>query len=110
MSRMWGKIRRWADRHPYGTLIFLTLAALCPFLTKPFNIDDPLFLWSAKHILAHPLDPFGFNVEWGWTQFPMFQVTENPPLVCYYLALAGWFFGWGETGLPLAFLLPALGA
>ena len=89
-------------------MVFLTLAALTPFLAKPFNIDDPLFLWSAKQIVAHPLDPYGFNVDWGWTQFPMFKVTENPPLACYYLALAGKIFGWGEIGLHMAFLLPAI--
>jgi 4-amino-4-deoxy-L-arabinose transferase-like glycosyltransferase len=110
MSGVSEKIRRWIDAHPYWTLVFLTLAALCPFLAKPFNIDDPLFLWSAKQIVAHPFDPYGFNVEWGWTQFPMFKVTENPPLACYYLALAGKLFGWGEIGLHLAFLLPAIAA
>ena len=110
MSGVSEKIRRWIDAHPYGTLVFLTLAALVPFLGKPFNIDDPLFLWSAKQIVAHPFDPYGFNVDWGWTQFPMFKVTENPPLACYYLALAGIIFGWGEIGLHLAFLLPAIAA
>ena len=105
---MVGRLRDWAGRHPHGTLILLTLAALVPFLGKPFNMDDPLFLWSAKQIAAHPFDPYGFNVDWGWTQFPMCKVTENPPLTCYYLALAGTLFGWGETVLHAAFLVPAI--
>ena len=102
------KIKRWADLHPYWFLAFVTIAALVPFLAKPFNIDDPLFIWSARQIRAHPLDPYGFNVEWGWTRFPMWQVTENPPLAGYFIALASVFFGWGEIGLHLAFLLPAI--
>ena len=81
-----------------------------PFLAKPFNVDDPLFLWAAKQIHAHPGNPYGFNVEWGFREFPMAKVTENPPLACYYLALAAGVFGWNEIGLHFAFLLPAIAA
>jgi len=101
-------LRDKAARHPYWALALVTLAALLPFVAKPFNIDDPLFIWAARQIHAHPGDPYGFNVEWGWREFPMAKVTENPPLACYYLALAAGIFGWGEVGLHMAFLLPAL--
>jgi hypothetical protein len=40
---------------------------------------------------------------------PMHQVTQNPPLAIYYLALASTLTGWGERGLHAACLLPALG-
>ncbi|HTY86344.1 MAG TPA: glycosyltransferase family 39 protein [Candidatus Acidoferrum sp.] len=102
------RIRHWLARHPYGTLAVVVVALLAPFLSKPFNIDDPLFIWAARQIHAHPLDPYGFKVEWGWTQFPMWKVTENPPLACYYLALAAAGLGWSEAALHFAFLLPAL--
>jgi 4-amino-4-deoxy-L-arabinose transferase-like glycosyltransferase len=102
------EIKQWMGAHPYWTLTLVTFIALAPFLAKPFNIDDPLFIWSARQIQAHPLDPYGFNVEWGWTAFPMWKVTENPPLNSYYIALASLVFGWGEIGLHLAFLLPAI--
>jgi 4-amino-4-deoxy-L-arabinose transferase-like glycosyltransferase len=108
MFAMFGKFLARLRAHPRTTLVVLTLAALVPFLGKPFNMDDPLFLWAAQHIAAHPLDPYGFTVDWGFTAFPMFKVTENPPLACYYLALAGKIFGWGETDLHAAFLLPAI--
>jgi hypothetical protein len=39
----------------------------------------------------------------------MSEVTQNPPVVCYYLAAVGSMFGWGEFGLHLAMLLPTLG-
>ena len=102
------KISRWFVLHPYWALTLAVLAALGPFLAKPFNIDDPLFIWTARQIHAHPTDPYGFNVEWGWTAFPMWKVTENPPLAGYYLAAAAGIFGWSEIALHFAFLLPAL--
>ncbi len=105
---MLDKLRAQAARHPHWTLALITVAALLPFLAKPFNIDDPLFVWAAKHIQAHPSDPYGFNVNWNGRDFPMSRVTENPPLACYYLALAASVFGWHEIGLHLAFLLPAV--
>lgn len=105
---MFEKIRRWLAAHPNWTLVLIVLGALTPFLGKPFNLDDPLFIWAAHQIQLHPGNPYGFFVEWGWTQFPMWKVTENPPLACYYLALAGGIFGWSEVALHLAFLLPAI--
>lgn len=91
-------------------LIAVTLVCLAPFLGKAFNIDDPMFLWTAKHIVADPLDPFGFKVNWGGSPNPMWLQTKNPPLVCYYLALASRFVGWREVGLHAFMLLPTLAA
>src|SRR5271166_5867053 len=85
-----------------------TLLCLLPFSGKAFHIDDPLFLWSAQHIVRHPLDPYGFQVNWyGW-QMPMSEVTKNPPLACYYAAAIGALAGWSERALHLGFLLPTL--
>ncbi|HEU5397387.1 MAG TPA: glycosyltransferase family 39 protein, partial [Verrucomicrobiae bacterium] len=89
-------------------LAAITIVALLPFLFKAFNIDDPLFLWSAIQIQSHPLDPFGFRVEWDWRAAPFWLVTENPPLQCYYLALAAKIVGWSEPALHGACLLPAV--
>jgi 4-amino-4-deoxy-L-arabinose transferase-like glycosyltransferase len=101
------KIRRWFSRYPYGSLALITIIVLLPFLAKPFNIDDPLFIWAAHQIQAHPADPYGFTVEWnGWLQ-PMCGVTENPPLTSYYIAAVAGILGWSEIALRFAFLLPA---
>jgi 4-amino-4-deoxy-L-arabinose transferase-like glycosyltransferase len=102
------KISGWFALHPYWTLLLVVLATLAPFLAKPFNIDDPFYIWTALQIQAHPTDPFGFNVEWGWTASPMWKVTGNPPLASYYLAAGAGIFGWDEITLHLVFLLPAL--
>jgi 4-amino-4-deoxy-L-arabinose transferase-like glycosyltransferase len=86
------------------------LAALGPFLGKAFNVDDPLFLWAARQIQAHPTNPYGFEVNWYGSQSPMWEVTKNPPLACYYLATAAAILGWSEMALHFAMLLPAVAA
>jgi 4-amino-4-deoxy-L-arabinose transferase-like glycosyltransferase len=102
------KIRRWIAQHPNWTLTVVTLAALAPFLAKPFNIDDPLFVWIARQIQLHPGNPYGFDVNWYGEAQPMWSVTENPPLACYFMALAAKISGWSEIGLHAAFLIPAI--
>lgn len=105
---MLDQIRRWFEAHPRWTLVLLVSVVLGPFLAKPFNIDDPLFIWLAQQIQAHPCDPFGFDVNWYGAIWPMWTVTENPPMAGYYYALAGSIFGWNEIGLHFAGLLAAL--
>ena len=90
--------------------VAMTLASLAPFATKAFNIDDPLFLYAARQILAHPADPYGFRINWYESEMPMAEVTKNGPLASYYIALVASCFGWSEIALHLAFLLPAVAA
>ena len=78
---------------------------LAPFADKAFHIDDPLFLWAARQIQAHPIDFYGFNVNWYLVEQPMSVVTKNPPLAAYYTALVASLLGWGEVPLHLAFLV-----
>jgi hypothetical protein len=82
--------------------------SLIPFSAKAFNVDDTLFLFAAKQIVKQPLDPYGFQLVWNKTAERMADVTMNPPLACYYAALAGRIAGWSERALHLAFFLPAL--
>src|ERR1700733_6004699 len=46
------RIRQWLAAHPRWTLTLLVAAALGPFLAKPFNIDDPLFIRLAQQVSA----------------------------------------------------------
>lgn len=89
-------------------LVALTAVCLLPFAGKAFNMDDPLFIWVAQFIQSNPLDPYGFNVNWYETVLPMSEVNKNPPLVSYFIAIAGSVFGWNEPALHIVFLLPAM--
>ncbi len=95
---------------PLAWLLLITLAVLLPFIGKPFHIDDPLFLRAAAQIQQHPADFYGFTLNWLGTPLPMVKDFDNPPLTCYYLALAAALAGWSEPALHVAFLLPALAA
>ena len=84
------------------------MACLLPFSGRGFHIDDPLFVFAARQITQHPLDPYGFNVIWYESLDRMADVTMNPPLACYYGAAVGRIAGWSERPFHLAFLAPAL--
>lgn len=99
-----------ASKRRLAWLWLITLACLLPFLGKPFHIDDPLFLRAAAQIQRHPADFYGFTMNWLGTPLPMVKDFDNPPLTCYYIALAAAVFGWSEPALHAAFLLPALAA
>ena len=99
---------RWRWTGPV-VAVLVCVGCLTPFVNKAFTIDDPLFLWAAQHIQHHPADPYGFEVNWYVSPMRMADVTKNPPLACYALALAASLFGWSEHALHLIFLLPAAG-
>src|ERR1035437_2883605 len=104
------KFLRWCASKPELMLALAVLIALAPFINKPFNMDDPLFIWAAKQIQACPIDPSGFNVNWYGNAAPMWEVTKNPPLAPYYIAVGAAVLGWGERALHFLFLLPAVAA
>ena len=99
---------RWVAGHPRTLLLIAVVGLLLPFCDKPFNLDDPLFVWTARQIQAHPADPYGFPVNWYGTVMPMAQVMQNPPLAGYYLAGAATVLGGSERSFHLTLLLPAL--
>ena len=93
---------------PHLLVLAITLACLLPFLGKPFHIDDPLFIWAAKQITSHPVDFYGFPVNWYGTVMRMADVMQNPPLTSYYLAATAAPFGFQEWAVHFALLVPAL--
>ena len=90
-------------------LAAITIACLAPFAGKAFHIDDPLFLWTARHIQSSPLDPYGFTINWYGIEQSAVQIVKNPPLASYFIALVALLVGWSEVALHLAFLVPAVG-
>ena len=101
-------VGRWSSAYSYALLGVLTVACLLPFSGRAFHIDDPLFVFAARQITQHPLDPYGFNVIWYESLDRMADVTMNPPLACYYGAAVGRIAGWSERAFHIAFLVPAL--
>jgi 4-amino-4-deoxy-L-arabinose transferase-like glycosyltransferase len=102
---------KWKEENPVSSLLIImvaTLACLLPFLGKAFHMDDPLFVWCARHIQSDPVHFYSFNVNWEGRPAPMAAVTQNPPLTAFFMALAGSLLGWKEAALHAAFLLPAL--
>jgi 4-amino-4-deoxy-L-arabinose transferase-like glycosyltransferase len=93
---------------PYVTSLAATLLCLLPFSGRAFSTDDPLFIWTAQHIVQQPLNPYGFDVNWNRSAAAMSEVTQNPPLAAYYMAGAAKIVGWSEHALHLAFLLPTI--
>lgn len=93
-----------------GIVCLLVVVTLVPMLSKPVHVDDPLFVWTAKQIAEAPADFYGFDVNWYGYSLPMHEVTQNPPLWSYVLALFGIIFGFGEVSLHLATLMAAVAA
>ncbi|HEV2728962.1 MAG TPA: hypothetical protein VGV15_02930, partial [Terriglobales bacterium] len=92
----------------YALLAASTTLCLLPFASRAFHIDDTLFIWAAQNIAKHPFNPYGFQLTWDSSRLQMSEVTQNPPLASYYMALVGSIAGWSERALHIAFLLPTL--
>ena len=82
----------------YIVLAAAVIACLVPFSGKAFNVDDTLFIYVARQITQHPLDPYGFKVNWFLDAVPMAYETKNPPLAAYYIAAAASFCRMVGTG------------
>jgi 4-amino-4-deoxy-L-arabinose transferase-like glycosyltransferase len=95
---------------PLVIIVSITLLSLLPFANKAFNMDDPLFIWVARQIQAHPLDFYGFHINWYGVEMSAADIIKNPPIAAYFLAAVAAIGGWSEITLHLAFLLPALTA
>jgi hypothetical protein len=95
----------WKDR---AWLTLVALAPLVPFLSKPFHIDDPVYLAVARQIREQPLRPFDFTLNWYGTPEPMWSIMLNPPGLGYLLTPLTAIFGESEVPLHAVFLLFAL--
>jgi len=85
-------------------------AVLLWFIGKPFDVDDPLFVWAGEQITRHPLDPYGFDVNWYGSAAPMSYIAKNPPLACYLIAGVIRVFGTSEYAIHAAFDVVAIAA
>jgi len=106
---MYGSSPRFRRAH-VAILCATTLACLLPFITKPFHMDDPLFVWTARQFHVDPFDFYGFELNWHGFADTMAGVNKNPPLVPFYLAIVAALFGWSEVAMHVGMLLPAVAA
>ncbi len=83
-------------------VVLAALALVVPFAGKAVHVDDPLFVWMARHIVSDPLDPYGFSVNWNGSTQPAYVVNQNPPFLAYWFAAVGGALGWGEFTLHAA--------
>jgi 4-amino-4-deoxy-L-arabinose transferase-like glycosyltransferase len=83
----------------------LPIIFLLPFLDKAFHIDDTVYVYVAQHILNHPINFFGFTMNWTGSELPVFAFNKNPPALSYYLAGFGAIFGWSEMVMHSAQLI-----
>lgn len=100
--------RQVSDRVHWVLAALLPIMLLAPFVNKPVHIDDTVYIAIAKQIVKHPLDYYGFSLNWEGVDLPVYAWHRNPPLANYYLAAIGALFGWKEWVLHLAYMLPAL--
>jgi 4-amino-4-deoxy-L-arabinose transferase-like glycosyltransferase len=97
-----------ADRYQVAAVITVPLLCLLPFVTKAFHVDDPVYIWIARQIVANPFDYYGFNVNWYGYDQPVYEMHNSPPFASYYMAAFGSIFGWSEVALHLAFVPVAI--
>lgn len=88
-------------------LAVFTLLCLLPFISKPFNVDDPFYIRMAEHIQKDPARPYSFSINWsGETRNAWDRMEATfPPLIPYYIAATASVTGFGEVPLHLAFLI-----
>ncbi len=85
-------------------------ALLAPFVDRPLHVDDPVTVWVARQIVAHPADFYGFDANWHGRLAPLSEQMQNPPLSGYLAAAITATLGGSERALHLGFLIPAIAA
>ncbi|MFC1709320.1 glycosyltransferase family 39 protein [Candidatus Omnitrophota bacterium] len=96
------------NKTPMAILLFVIIICLLPFINKAFHIDDILFIRAAQQIKSHPMDFYGFYINWHVTEVPAYEAIKNPPLNSFYIALAICLFNLREVTLHLVFLVPII--
>ena len=72
-----GHVKTIYPKYAIGILIASFALSLAPFLPKAFNIDDPIFIWTAKHIHMDPVNFYNFTVNWNGFEMPMWTPVNS---------------------------------
>jgi 4-amino-4-deoxy-L-arabinose transferase-like glycosyltransferase len=100
---------------PLRDLLILSavvLAALLPFINKPFNVDDPFYLKAAEQFASDPIHPYSYSINWSGELRNAWGRMEAtfPPLVTAYTAAVLKIFGEREWIFHLFFMVFPLAA
>ena len=71
---------------------------------KPVVVDDTAYLFHARHIAQHPMQPYDFELFWYYQPEPAMNILL-PPVLPYWLALGIRLFG-ENVGLLKLWLFP----
>jgi hypothetical protein len=78
-------VRSGAAWRARGEVVLAALVLVLADAAKPLAVDDPAYVAFARQIVAHPADPYGFEIYWGQDPQPAFDVLA-PPLLPYWIA------------------------
>lgn len=101
-SPIWPTLRMRLAYHPFFVAVIVTLLNAM----KPAVVDDTAYLTFARHIAAHPTNPYGFELFWYADYEPAMHILA-PPVLPYWLGLGIAIFGESLVVLKL-WLLPFL--
>ncbi|MCK9419646.1 MAG: hypothetical protein M0R70_09735 [Nitrospirae bacterium] len=65
--------------------LLLSALVLIPFFNKAFTIDDPVFLFEARHALVDPLHPTAFEMTWDEKPERVSQLVPTGPVMAWLL-------------------------
>jgi len=93
-------------RRALAHAVLAALVLVAANAAKPLVVDDAAYVAYARQILAHPADPYGFEIHWYGAPEPAFGVLA-PPVLPYWLAGAMALLGdeplrWKLALLPFA--------
>lgn len=94
-----------ATRRDLWVVAAFTGLVFLPFIGKAWHNDEPFFLAAARHILADPWHPLGFDFTWYGSPTPAARINTTPPVLLYLLAFALKVTGGAEWAMRL-FLFP----
>ncbi len=66
--------------------LLLSSLVLIPFFNKAFTIDDPVFLFEARHVLVDPLHPTAFEMTWAEMPERVSRLVPTGPVMAWLLA------------------------
>ncbi|MFZ3207693.1 MAG: hypothetical protein WA140_02525 [Geobacteraceae bacterium] len=65
--------------------LLLSALVLMPFFNKAFTVDDPVFLFEARHVLVDPFHPTAFEMTWADMSERVSRLVPTGPVMAWLL-------------------------